>query len=92
MARRPGRTEKLSISLDREDLKALKARANRLHGGNLSAVIAELASDARLLEGMQGLVTWLGGPSLTDEDRTRIEREWRGEVPARRRARRKAAA
>jgi hypothetical protein len=82
MQKRAGITEKISISLDREDLAALKKRAKRLYRGNVSAVIAELAADARLLEGMTELVTWLGGPTLTDEDRTAIDRELRGDPPA----------
>src|SRR5262249_43504540 len=80
MQKRAGRTAKVSISIDREDLKALKQRAKRLHGGNVSAVIAELAADARLLEGMSDLVEWLGGPSLTNEDRERIDAELRGDA------------
>ncbi len=80
--KRAGTTEKISISLKQEDLKALKKRAKRLYDGNVSAVIAELAADAKLLEGMHDLVNWLGGPSLTVEDRQRIDREWRGESPA----------
>ncbi len=82
MKKRAGVTEKISISLHREDLKALKKRAKRLHGGNVSAVITELAADAGLLEGMNELVDWLGGPSLTNDDRERLDREMRGERPA----------
>jgi|CXWL01.1.fsa_nt_gi hypothetical protein len=76
MQKRAGLTAKISISLDREDLKALKKRAKRLFGGNVSAVIAELADDAKLLEGISDLVDALGGPVLTDDDRRRIDREW----------------
>lgn len=84
MGKRAGITEKLSISLRREDVMTLKRRARRLYGGNLSAVIAELAADARLLEGMNELVHWLGGPSLTDDDRKQIDRDLRGEARAKR--------
>ncbi|MBX3187618.1 MAG: hypothetical protein KF819_11410 [Labilithrix sp.] len=79
MPKRAGVTEKISISLDKRDAAALRKRAKRLHGGNLSAVVAELAADARLLEGMHELVGWLGGPSLTDDDRRALDREWRGD-------------
>lgn len=82
MSKRAGVTEKVSISLNRDDLAALKKRAKRLHGGNVSAVIAELAADARQLEAMNELVDWLGGPDLTDEDRVRLDREMRGESPS----------
>jgi hypothetical protein len=76
MSKRAGATEKISISVRSADLSALRRRAKRLHGGNLSAVIAELAADAALLEGMQDLVDRLGGPILTDEDREGLDREW----------------
>ena len=78
MQKRAGVTDKISISLDRDDLKALKKRAKRLFGGNVSALIAELAADAKLLEGMNDLVQSLGGPVLTEDDRKRIDRELQG--------------
>ena len=76
MRKRPGVTEKVSISLSRSDLASLKKRAKRLYAGNVSAVIAELAADAALLEGMHELVGCLGGPSLTDRERKELDREW----------------
>jgi hypothetical protein len=87
MKKREGVTEKISISLSRSALASLKKRAKRLYAGNVSAVIAELAADAALLEGMHELVGWLGGPSLTDREREAIDREWSGQAPARKRAR-----
>jgi len=86
MPKRAGITQKVSISLNREDLRALKRRAKRLYGGNVSAVIAELAADAKLLEGMQELVDWLGGPALTAKDRAAIDLEWRGRSPKKKKA------
>jgi len=92
MAKRAGVTEKISISVRSSDLASLRKRAKRLYGGNVSAVIAELAADAALLEGMHELVGRLGGPSLTDADRESLDREWakrppRSERPARARKR-----
>jgi len=78
MSKRAGATQKVSVSLSHSDLSALKRRAKRLHGGNLSAVISELAADARLLEGMQDLVDHLGGPSLSDADRAAVDAELSG--------------
>ena len=93
MPKRAGITEKISISINREDLKALKRRAKRLYDGNVSAVIAELAADAKLLEGMHDLVEWLGGPSLTEEDRRAVDRELMGLGPlGKKKARPKKAA
>ncbi len=82
MAKRAGVTEKISISVRASDLAALRRRAKRLYGGNVSAVIAELAADAALLEGMHDLVGRLGGPSLTDDDRASLDREWARSAPA----------
>jgi hypothetical protein len=89
MKKRAGVTQKISVSLSRSDLASLKKRAKRLYAGNVSAVIAELAADAALLEGMHELVGWLGGPSLTDRERKELDREWSG--PKRARKSRKAA-
>lgn len=93
MKKREGVTEKISISLSRSALASLKKRAKRLYAGNVSAVISELAADAALLEGMHELVNWLGGPSLTDHDRTAIDGEWshRPRAPKRPRKSKKAA-
>jgi hypothetical protein len=92
MAKRSGVTEKISISLSRADLSSLKKRAKRLYGGNVSAVIAELAADAALLEGMHDLVSWLGGPSLTDRERKAIDRQWKARSPGKRAPKSKKAA
>jgi hypothetical protein len=77
MNKRAGVTEKLSISIHRQDAVALRMRAKRLHGGNLSAVIAEFAADARRLEAQHLLVVQLGGGLLTDADRRSLDLEWR---------------
>ncbi|HSO33798.1 MAG TPA: hypothetical protein VLT33_14800 [Labilithrix sp.] len=93
MTKRAGNTEKISISLRQSDLASLRKRAKRLYGGNVSAVIAELAADAALLEGMHELVGRLGGPSLTDEDREELDRQWaRQTSPPETRARKKKKA
>lgn len=86
MRRPTNLSQKISISLSRADLAALKKRAKRLHAGNVSAVIAELAADAVLLEGMHELVTWLGGPTLVDQERAAIDLDWRTQAPAKKRA------
>lgn len=55
MTKRAWVTRKISVSLSSRDLAALKNRAERLYSGNVSAVIAELAADAALLQGMHEL-------------------------------------
>ena len=76
---RPGQTEKISVSIDRKDLAALRRRAQRLHGGNLSAVIAEAAQRIQEEEGREALVAWLGKAArMTTAQRDAIRAEWTG--------------
>jgi hypothetical protein len=76
---RVGRTEKISVSLDRGDLQALRRRAKRLYGGNVSAAIAEGARRIREEEGRDKLVVWLGDSSkTTSQERDAIRAEWSG--------------
>lgn len=95
MSSRPGKTEKISISVNREDLALLRRRAKRLHGGNLSAVIAEVIARAKEQDGLENLLEWLGGPApMTKESAEAIDRELLGHRsdarPARKRKRRAA--
>ena len=91
MTERAGRTEKISISLRREDLAALRRRAKRLNAGNLSAVIAELAADAERFEKMHELVDRLGGAILTDADREALDAAWGFRAPPRAKRRKKSS-
>jgi hypothetical protein len=85
---RSGGTEKISVSLARRDLQALRRRAKRLYGGNVSAAIAEGARRIREEEGREKLVIWLGESSkTTPQERDAIRAEWSG-VPEGSRARR----
>ena len=85
---RAGNTEKVSISLDRSDLKLLRTRARRLYGGNLSAVVAEGVRRIREEEGRRALVAWLGEASdATPAELDAIRDEWRAHA---RRGRRRA--
>lgn len=72
---------KTSISIDDADLAWLKKRAKRLHGGNLSAAMAEGTEILRHLERMGALLDRLGAPKLTDADRAEIDRELHGRAP-----------
>ena len=91
MTKRVGVTEKISISIRRDDLASLRKRAKRLYEGNLSAVVAELASDVQLLEGMHHLIERLGGPSLTDKERKALDEEWSSKDLSRKSPKPKAA-
>lgn len=75
-------TEKVSVSLRKDDLKILRARAKRLYGGNLSALLSDFAKLARYEEGADKLLEW-----LTEEYKpTRaaldaIKAEWQAPLP-----------
>jgi hypothetical protein len=87
---RAGTTEKVSISLDRSDLKLLRTRARRLYGGNLSAVVAEGVQRIREEEGRQALVAWLGeAADATPAELEAIGGEWQAHAARRGRRRRK---
>jgi hypothetical protein len=45
--RRSGATETFSVSVDPETKQALRSLANRDFGGNLSALVSDLAEEAR---------------------------------------------
>lgn len=76
--KRPGRTVKVSVSLDREDLAALKRRARESHDGNLSAAFAEAARWIRQREARGRLIDLLGGPTLDSEASAAIAAEQAG--------------
>ena len=91
MAKRAGVTRKVSLSVNREDLAMLKNRAKRLHGGNVSAVFADLIAEIRRREAWDRAVAWYGEPlALTDAEKTVIDRELLG--TARKRPRKRRAA
>jgi hypothetical protein len=87
---RAGSTDKISVSIERADLVALRRRARRLYGGNLSAVIAEGVRRVREEEGREALAEWLGERgAASPEERDALREEWRdapaGPSPRRRR-------
>jgi hypothetical protein len=84
---RPGRTKTTSFSLDEKTLKDLKALAARRHKGNVSALLAEIASREAKFAAAEMYFKKYGIPPLDDEAIERIEAEWRGEPPKKRRRR-----
>ena len=73
--RRPGATATFSVSIDTKTKAMLKARANRLHGGNMSELITELGRDAERRDAFERIREWAGGSVLTDTVRGRIDAE-----------------
>jgi hypothetical protein len=77
-AKRPGRTVKVSVSLDERDVATLKKCAQESYGGNLSAAFAEAARLIRQREARARLIEDLGGGSLTREAEAAIDAEQAG--------------
>jgi hypothetical protein len=89
MKARAGVTRKVSLSVHEDDLKMLKERAKRVHGGNVSAVFGDLIARIRREEALQKAFEWYGEPIvLTDEERERIDRQLLGEARPGRRSKR----
>jgi hypothetical protein len=80
MAKRAGRSVKLSVSLDVRDVELLKRRAKVVSGGNVSAAIADMIRIAREWEGREALATWLGEKheEPAPETMNAIREEWHG--------------
>ncbi len=91
--RRAGKTIKVSVSLAKEDVAALKRHARESYDGNLSAAFADAARWIRQREARKRLIERLGGASLTEEAAAAIDAEQAGgpRYEPRRARRRKAA-
>jgi hypothetical protein len=76
--RRAGKTVKVSVSLNKDDVAALKRRARESYGGNLSAAFAEAARWIRQREARRGLIDTLGGATLTPHAAAAIDAEQGG--------------
>jgi len=73
--RRSGATETFSVSVDKETKAALKARAERLYAGNMSALITDLGREAERADAVDRLVMRVGGSTLTPAKRREIDLE-----------------
>jgi hypothetical protein len=80
----------MSCSVDKATLKTLKALASRRHKGNVSALLAEIASREARFAAAEAFFKKYGVPPLDEEAAARIEAEWRGERPVKRTRRRAA--
>jgi hypothetical protein len=82
---RAGRTKTTSFSLDAVTLKQLKALANRRHKGNVSALLAEIAAREAKFAAAEAYFEKYGVLPLSEAAIERIEAEWSGVVPKKRR-------
>ena len=73
-----GGAQKVSISVDADDLRWLRRRAKR-RGGNLSAVIAEATRLLRQREARERLLERFGDDAVvSSQEADKIRAEWRG--------------
>jgi hypothetical protein len=71
-------SQKVSVSIQSEDLAWLRRRA-KSYGGNLSAVLAEATRLLRQRESRETLVAMLGeSAQMTAEEAEALRREWDG--------------
>ncbi|HEY6080937.1 MAG TPA: hypothetical protein VIW29_19115 [Polyangiaceae bacterium] len=75
---RAGRTKTTSFSLDKLTLQNLKALAARRHNGNVSALLAEVATREAKFAAAEVYFEKYGVPPLTPAAIERIEAEWQG--------------
>jgi post-segregation antitoxin (ccd killing protein) len=90
MKRRPGKTATISISVDQETQRVLKAEAKRSYGGNVSALVAAIAKEAKRQSALDWLLQRSGTSPMTEAERDALLAEIDG-VPAPRKRRRRAA-
>lgn len=86
--RRAGATETFSVSVDRETKRALRALANDVYGGNLSALVTDLAEEARRRTAAGAYLKRQGLAEPTEAEGAAIETELSQEVAAWRKRRR----
>ena len=82
-------SKKISVSVSAEDLVVLAARAKRVHGGNISAVLHDLVDTLRREQAADEVLEMLGGAPVTPAQMQDVRNELYG---AKRRRRRRPAA
>lgn len=92
MPKRAGITRKVSLSVNVDDFEVIEQRAKRLHGGNVSAVFADLIATIKRQEAWGKALAWYGrSVATTDAEREAIDRELLGERPPQAGAKRRGA-
>ena len=86
MKPRRGPIETFSVAVDASTKKVLKAHADRLFDGNMSAMISAFGREAEKRDAMHWLIQDAGGSVLTAELRAELASEFHGLKKRRRRA------
>jgi len=74
--RRAGATETFSVSVDQTTKQRLKALAKQGHGGNVSALITELALEGERQAAFERAWEWYGGAEPTPKQSADLRAEW----------------
>jgi post-segregation antitoxin (ccd killing protein) len=90
MARRPGKTSTVSISVDDETQAILRSEAERSYGGNVSALVAAIAKEAKRLGALDWLLANSGASPMSPKERRALLSEIDGKRPRRKRAKKAA--
>jgi post-segregation antitoxin (ccd killing protein) len=69
MKQRTGKTVTFSISVDAETRRILKAEAKRSYGGNVSALVATIAREAKRQSALDWLLQRSGASAMTVAER-----------------------
>ncbi|HEV3189969.1 MAG TPA: hypothetical protein VGY54_05705, partial [Polyangiaceae bacterium] len=72
-SRRAGATETMGVSLDIHTKRKLKALARQRHGGNVSALIAEMTEAAVRQAAFERAWQWYGGDELSNAARAKVD-------------------
>jgi hypothetical protein len=86
--RRAGATKTFSVSVDPATKRRLKALASEKHGGNVSALITDLALEGERQAAFERAWRWYGGPDPKPEESAAIRAEWEAGWKLARRAKR----
>ncbi|MBI3204770.1 MAG: hypothetical protein HYZ29_24760 [Myxococcales bacterium] len=78
MKRKRGPVETFSVSVDANTKRILKAHAERVFDGNMSALISAFGREAEKRDATQWLIADSGGSTLTDELREELASEFHG--------------
>ena len=66
---RPGKAVTFSMSVDAETQRVLKAEAKRNYGGNVSALVAAIAKEAKRQSALDWLLQRSGASAMTAAER-----------------------